>query len=94
MGEIMLDPTDKVEREEKNLAPRLETLEGKTLGLLDISKAKGNFFLDRVEEILREQYGVKEVLRRMKPAVARTAPEELKKELSGKCDALIEALSD
>jgi hypothetical protein len=94
MGEIMLDPTDKVERGEKNLAPRLETLEGKTLGLLDISKAKGNFFLDRVEEILREQYGVKEVLRRMKPAVARTAPEELKKELSGKCDALIEALSD
>jgi hypothetical protein len=79
MGEIMLDPTDKVEREEKNLAPRLDTLEGKTLGLLDISKAKGNFFLDRVEEILREQYGVKEVLRRMKPAVARTAPEDLKK---------------
>jgi hypothetical protein len=94
MGEIMLDPTDKVEREEKNLAPRLDTLEGKTLGLLDISKAKGNFFLDRVEEILREQYGVKEVLRRMKPAVARTAPEDLKKELSEKCDGLIEALSD
>jgi hypothetical protein len=94
MGEMMLDPTDKVERGEKKLAPRLDTLEGKTLGLLDISKAKGNFFLDRVEEILREQYGVKEVLRRMKPAVARTAPEELKKELTEKCDALIEALSD
>ena len=94
MGEIMLDPTDKVERGEKKLAPRLDTLEGKTLGLLDISKAKGNFFLDRIEELLRERYGVKEVLRRMKPAVARTAPQELKKELTERCDALIEALSD
>ncbi len=94
MEEIMLDPTDKVEREEKRLAPRLDTLEGKTLGLLDISKAKGSFFLDRIEELLRERYSVKEVLRRMKPAVARTAPPELKKELSERCDALIEALSD
>ncbi len=30
----------------------------------------------------------------MKPTVARTAPEPLKAELSQKCDAIIEALSD
>ncbi len=94
MGEVLLDPTDRVERGEKKLAPRLDTLEGKTIGLLDISKAKGNFFLDRVEELLRERYGVREVLRRMKPSVARTAPEDLRQELREKCDALIEALSD
>ena len=94
MGDILLDPTDVVERERKSFAPRLETLAGKTVGLLDISKAKGAFFLDRVEEVLREQYGVKDVLRRMKPTVARTAPAPLKAELSQKCDAVIEALSD
>lgn len=94
MGDILLDPTDVVEREQKAFAPRLETLAGKTVGLLDISKAKGAFFLDRVEEVLREQYGVKDVLRRMKPTVARTAPEPLKAELSQQCDAIIEALSD
>jgi hypothetical protein len=90
MGEMFLDPTDKVERAHKAFAPRLETLEGKTIGLLDISKSKGAFFLDRVEEILRQQYGVKDVLRRMKPTVTRP----IKTELQEKCDAVIEALSD
>jgi hypothetical protein len=94
MGEMFLDPTDKVERTHKVFAPRLDTLEGKTIGLLDISKSKGVFFLDRVEEILRQQYGVKDVLRRMKPTVTRPAPQPIKTELQEKCDAVIEALSD
>ena len=94
MGELFLDPTDKVERPQKAFAARLDTLEGKTIGLLDISKAKGAFFLDRVEEVLRQQYGVKDVLRRMKPTVTRPAPEPIKGELTEKCDAVIEALSD
>jgi hypothetical protein len=94
MGDLLLDPTDKVERSQKAFAPRLDTLAGTTVGLLDISKSKGAFFLDRVEEILREQYGVKDVLRRMKPTVTRPAPEPIKAELTEKCDAVIEALSD
>jgi hypothetical protein len=94
MGDILFDPTDKVERSRKVFAPRLETLAGTTIGLLDISKSKGAFFLDRVEEILRNQYGVKEVLRRMKPTVTRPAPESIKTELTEKCDAVVEALSD
>jgi hypothetical protein len=91
---MLLDPTDKVERKQKPFAPRLDTLAGKTIGLLDISKAKGSFFLDRVEEVLRAQYGVKDVLRRMKPTVTRPAPQPIKAELKERCDALIEALSD
>jgi hypothetical protein len=91
---MLLDPTDKVERTQQAFAPRLDTLAGKTIGLLDISKAKGSFFLDRLEEMLRAQYGVKDVLRRMKPTVTRPAPEPLKAELAEKCDAVVEALSD
>jgi hypothetical protein len=94
MGDILFDPTDKVERTPKAFAPRLDTLVGKTVGLLDISKSKGAFFLDRVEEVLREKYGVADVLRRMKPTVTRPAPEPIKAELTEKCDAVIEALSD
>ena len=94
MGETFLDPTDKVERAQKTFAPRLDTLAGKTIGLLDISKSKGSFFLDRVEEVLRQQYGVTDVLRRMKPTVTRPAPQPIKAELTEKCDAVIEALSD
>jgi len=94
MGEILLDPTDQVEREQKRLAPRLEALSGKTICLLDISKPKGSFFLDQVEELLRERYGVKEVVRRKKPTIARPAPDELRSEIVQHCEAVIEALSD
>ena len=76
---LLLDPTSQVERTKKDFAPRLETLAGKTIGLLDINKAKGEFFLDRLEEILREQYGVKEVLRRRKLTPGRTVPVESKR---------------
>ena len=91
---LLLDPTSQVERTKKDFAPRLESLAGKTVGLLDINKAKGEFFLDRLEEILCEQYGVKEVLRRRKLTPGRTVPVDVKKELEEKCDAVIEALSD
>ena len=94
MSDVLLDPTDKVERSQRDFAPRLDSLAGTTIGLLDISKAKGAFFLDRVEEVLREEYGVKEVLRRMKPTVTRPASEPLRVELRERCDAVIEALSD
>ncbi len=94
MSDLLLDPTDHMENEPQAFAPRLESLSGKTIGLLDISKSKGAFFLDRVEEVLREQYGVSEVLRRMKPTVARPAPDDLRAELAERCDAIVEALSD
>jgi len=94
MGEVFLDPTDKVDREEIAFAPRLDTLAEKTIGLLDINKAKGSFFLDRLEEVLRERYGVKEVLRRKKTSPGRLVHEPVKVELLQQCDAVIEALSD
>ena len=94
MDQIFLDPTDQVERGTKSFAPRLDTLMGKTVALLDINKAKGSYFLDRLEEVLREQYGVKEVLRRKKVSAGKLVPEQVKQEVREKCDALIEALSD
>jgi len=94
MSDILLDPTDKVDRGQKTFAPRLDTLDGTTIGLLDINKAKGVHFLDRIEEVLRTRYGVKEVLRRKKVSPGRLASEQIHTELREKCDAVIEALSD
>ena len=37
---------------------RLPSLHGKTVGLLDISKAGGSLFLDRLETLLRERFQV------------------------------------
>ncbi len=94
MSDILLDPTEKVERGQKVFAPRLATLDGTTIGLLDINKSKGVYFLDRIEDALRTRYGVKEVLRRKKISPGRLASAQLHEELREKCDAVIEALSD
>jgi hypothetical protein len=91
--EEFLDPTDSVAVPRKT-APRLESLEGKTITLLDISKAKGNHLLDRVEELLRERAHPRDVVRRKKPTFARPAPDDLRREILKNSDAVIEALAD
>lgn len=73
--------------------PRLQTLAGKKLAFLDISKPGGSFFLDRLEKILRERYGVKEVARTKKPTYTKNAPDEVIENLRG-MDAVVEALAD
>jgi hypothetical protein len=72
---------------------RLPSLSGKKVGLLDISKPGGSFFLDRLEKVLRERYGVAEVVRARKPTFSKTAPREVIEQLRA-LDAVIEALAD
>jgi hypothetical protein len=88
-----LDPTDSVAVPRKT-ARRLESLDGKIITLLDISKAKGNHLLDRLEELLRERAHPREIIRRKKPTFARPAPEDLRQEIAKHSDAVIEALAD
>lgn len=72
---------------------RLSSLSGRKIGLLDISKPGGSLFLDRLEAILRERYGVAEVIRARKPTFAKNAPTEVIEQLRA-VDAVIEALAD
>jgi len=72
---------------------RLETLAGKKIGLLDISKPGGSFFLDRLEKILRERYHAAEILRASKPTFSKNAPDQVIEQLRGS-DAVVEALAD
>ena len=43
---ILLDPTSERAPGQRARLPRLESLDGKTVGLLDISKPRGDLFLD------------------------------------------------
>ena len=90
----LYDPTAAPSSRTARLAERVPDLQGKVIGLLDISKAKGNFFLDRLAERITEQFQPREIIRRVKPTFARPAPEETRKELEQKCDLIIEALAD
>jgi 3-hydroxyacyl-CoA dehydrogenase len=88
-----LDPTDSVAVPRKT-ATRPATLDGKVITLLDISKAKGDHLLDRIEELLRERTQAKTIVRKKKPTFARLAPDELRREILKDSDVVIEALAD
>ena len=51
----VLDPTNETTPAEIPRVDRPESLEGLTVGLLDISKPRGDRFLDRIEERLVER---------------------------------------
>ena len=89
---VVLDPTGELKPQQRQLVARPESLNGLTVGLLDISKARGNIFLDRIEERLTAVGA--EVKRFAKPTFAKPAPVDLRHEIATSCDAVIEALAD
>jgi hypothetical protein len=88
----LLDPTSERAPTTHARAPRRTTLNGAHVALLDISKPRGNVFLDRLEERLRAQNI--EVARFAKPTFTKPAPVDLRHEIAAKCDVVIEALAD
>ena len=89
---VLLDPTSERTVATRTLLDRPETLAGSRIGLLDISKARGNVFLDRLQELF-EARGAK-VRRYSKPTFTKPAPVDLRHDISTQCDVVIEALAD
>ena len=92
MTRVLLDPTSERSPVRRERLPRLDTLEGKTVGLLDISKPRGDIFLNRLQLEL-EKRGAR-VERFSKPTFTKPAPVDLRHEIATRCDAVIEALAD
>ena len=88
----VLDPTGERRTSSRALLPRPGSLRGRTVGLLDISKARGDVVLDRLAELLAEDGAT--VRRYRKPTFARTAPVDLRHEIAEQCEVVIEALAD
>lgn len=92
MARVVLDPTAETTAATRERAPRPAALAGLTVGLLDISKARGDVFLDRVEQRLAA-VGLR-VERFRKPTFTKPAPIDLRHEIATRCDVVIEALAD
>jgi hypothetical protein len=92
MTKLLLDPTNEHTVLQRSLLPRPASLRGKTIGLLDISKPRGDVFLDRLEQRLTDLGAG--VLRFKKPTFAKPAPVDLRHEIAIKCELVIEALAD
>jgi hypothetical protein len=92
MMTTLLDPTNERRVATMERVGRPQTLSGLTVGLLDISKARGDVFMDRLEERLSE-IGA-DVRRFKKPTFTKPAPVDLRHEISMQCQVVIEALAD
>ena len=88
----ILDPTGERALAERARLARPASLEGLTVGLLDISKPRGDVFLDRIEQRLNEVGA--NVKRYRKPTFAKPAPVDLRHEIAMECQVVIEALAD
>ena len=88
----VMDPTSEQSPTSRERISRPPSLEGLTVGLLDISKPRGDVFLDRIDALLTER-GIT-VKRYMKPTVAKPAPLPLRQTIVGEVDLVIEGLAD
>lgn len=89
---LLRDPTAETASTMRPRRPPLDSLDGKTVALMDIGKMRGDEFIDRLEELFREQ-GIT-TRRYKKPTNTRTAPLELLQKMAEECDAVVIALSD
>ena len=92
MARTLLDPTHERSPAIRARLPRLASLAGTSVGLLDISKARGDVFLDRLEARLVAA-GAR-VRRYRKPTFTKPAPVDLRQQIAVECFAVIEALAD
>jgi hypothetical protein len=88
----ILDPTGERSVAERARVARPVSLAGLTVGLLDISKPRGDVFLDRLEQRLAEVGA--NVRRYRKPTFTKPAPVDLRHEIATECQVVIEALAD
>ena len=87
-----LDPTSERSPVHRERHARPASLDGLTIGLLDISKPRGKVFLDRLQELLEARS--LRVERYAKPTFTKPAPVDLRHEIASQCDVVIEALAD
>jgi hypothetical protein len=92
MTRVVLDPTGELVTAQRALVDRPASLAGKTVGLLDISKPRGDVFLDRLAAGLEARGATVERYR--KPTFTKPAPIDLRHEIATTCDVVIEALAD
>jgi hypothetical protein len=92
MSRVLLDPTGERQTSERSRLARPPTLAGLTVGLLDISKPRGEVFLDRLATRLTER-GLR-VERFAKPTYTKPAPIDLRHRIATTCHVVIEALAD
>lgn len=92
-GNVLLDPRGEVTADDRQIAERIDELDGTTIGFLDNAKTNADVFLDEVATVLRADYGVDEAIHRRKSNTAIPA-DSIASYLHERCDAVVNAYGD
>jgi hypothetical protein len=93
--EAILDPTGLADAPRvASLAPRVQSLNGLRLGLLDNTKANAAVVLETVAAQLRAQHHVGEVSTYTKSYFGTPVEEDRAQEIAQSCDAVIAGVGD
>jgi predicted 3-demethylubiquinone-9 3-methyltransferase (glyoxalase superfamily) len=76
------------------LAPRLSSLQGITVGLIDNHKRNANVYLEALGHLLQDRYGVSHVVTYRKISQSLPTPDPVLDQLASACDAIIHAVAD
>jgi hypothetical protein len=93
---IVLSPEGKAPTSAAKVAPvaRFASLKGMTVGILDNSKPNADKLAERWAELLKERYGVANVITRRKLTAQQGAPKKYLDELAAQADFVLAGLGD
>jgi len=93
--EPLLDPTGDSGRDTNtSLAPRPQSLQGLTVGLLDNTKPNGAVILRAVGRELQDKYGVREIRMFQKGYFGTPVEESVVNQMLHNCDFAVAAIGD
>ncbi len=90
----LLHPAAEDIAQKHSLAPRLASLQGTTLGLIDNHKRNADIYLEELGRSLQEQYGVSKIITYRKDSQSIPTPTEVMDDLATKCDAIVHGVAD
>ena len=93
---VVLNPTAKTTIRQEQMAPGLDDLNGKVIGLVDNRKPNFDIFLEKVEKALCQKFQFAEIVRLKKGGTGATVPmtpEEMER-LAPVCDTVVYGVAD
>ena len=91
---VLVNPVTQPVIETFDGAPRLASLAGTRLGIIDDSKRNADVLLEELAEVLRTRYEITEVHWLRKPSASKAADPTALKDLTGKVDSVVIAIGD
>ena len=91
---VLVNPTTQAIAAPFDGAPRLPSLAGIRLGIIDDSKRNADALLEELVALLRTRYEISGVTWHRKPSASRPAAPKAIQDLARDCDAVIIAIGD